>query len=175
MRTTETNSVVFFTEKQYPEPKFRPVVAAWQLITPENIGNLIRVADNVGAQQVFILGDEFHLRISTVKKTAGLSFNNVQLVFISSEKFFETMDPEYQLVAIETSKQSVNLFEVSLPEKVAFILGNERNGLPEEILGKCPLHVHIPMTGQCKSMNVSHALAVALFEWQRQNLFSKQV
>jgi TrmH family RNA methyltransferase len=27
------------------------------------------------------------------------------------------------------------------------------------------------MTGKCKSMNVSHALSVALFEWQRQMLF----
>lgn len=168
----ETNSVVFFTEKQYPEPLNKPVIAAWQIINPENIGNLIRLADNVGATHVYILGDDFQLRMSSIKKTAGLSFANIKLIFISLEKFFDEIDPEYQLVAIETSAKSTNIFATLLPEKIVLMLGNERNGLPEKLLKKCHLQVHIPMTGKCKSMNVSHALSVALFEWQRQMLFS---
>lgn len=167
----ETNSVAFFQDQKYPELNFRPVIAAWQIINPENIGNLIRLADNVGATEVFILGDDFNLRMSSIKKTAGLSFKNIRLSFMPSESFFEQIDPEYQLVAIETSQHSTNIFSTKLTEKIAIILGNERNGLPEEILNKCHLQVHIPMTGKCKSMNVSHALSVALFEWQRQMLF----
>jgi len=168
----ETNSVVFFTEKQYPEPLHKPVIAAWQIINPENIGNLIRLADNVGATHVYILGEDFQLRMSSVKRIAGLSFANIKLIFISLEKFFDEIDPEYQLVAIETSVKSTNIFATLLPEKIVLMLGNERNGLPEKLLKKCDMQVHIPMTGKCKSMNVSHALAVALFEWQRQMLFS---
>jgi TrmH family RNA methyltransferase len=171
LRTMETNSVVFFTEKHYPEPLHKPVIAAWQIINPENIGNLIRLADNVGATHVYILGEDFQLRMSSIKKTAGLSFDHVTLIFISPERFFDGINSEYQLVAIETSEKSTNIFVTPLPEKIVLMLGNERNGLPEEILEKCHLHVHIPMTGKCKSMNVSHALSVALFEWQRQVLF----
>jgi TrmH family RNA methyltransferase len=167
----ETNSIAFFKNQAYPELTYKPIIAAWQIINPENIGNLIRLADNVGARQVFILGESFQLRMSSVKKTAGLSFSNVQLTFINPEDFFGQLDPNYQLVAIETSHESVNIFTVKLPEKLVFMLGNERNGLPEDILSKCNMQVHIPMTGKCKSMNVSHALAVALFEWQRQMLF----
>jgi tRNA G18 (ribose-2'-O)-methylase SpoU len=169
----ETNSVVFFNERKYPEPQNKPVIAAWQIINPENIGNLIRLADNVGADNVLIIGDNFQLRKSSISKTAGLSFKNVSLSFISPEEFFEKFNPEYQFVAIETSEDSENLFSVRLPDKIVFLLGNERNGLPVEILQKCHLKVHIPMTGKCKSMNVSHALAVALFEWQRQMLFDR--
>lgn len=166
-----TNSVAFFSTQNYPELKYRPVIAAWQIINPENIGNLIRLADNAGATEVFILGEGFNLRMSSIKKTAGLSFNHVRLAFISSEQFFQQLDPEFKLVAIETSQDSTNIFTSRLPEKIVFILGNERNGLPEEILNRCSFQVHIPMTGKCKSMNVSHALSVALFEWQRQMLF----
>jgi len=169
----ETNSVVFFDGQKYPELSCKPVVAAWQIINPENIGNIIRLADNVGAEDVFILGTDFQLRMSSIKKTAGLSFNHVRLTFISPEDFFDRMNPEAMLVAIETSEDSTNLFTTKLPENIIFLLGNERNGLPEEILRKCSLKVHIPMTGKCKSMNVSHALSVALFEWQRQMLFGK--
>lgn len=167
----ETNSVAFFKTLSYPELACKPIIAAWQIINPENIGNLIRLADNVGADQVFILGEDFQLRTSSIKKTAGLSFNNVKLTFIATEAFFNQLNPEYELVAIETCDDSTNIYTEKLPEKIAFVLGNERNGLPEDILRRCSKKVHIPMTGKCKSMNISHALSVALFEWQRQILF----
>lgn len=174
LRTMETNSVVFFKTQSYDKLPNPPVVAAWQIINPENVGNLIRLADNLGAEEVFILGGDFHLRMASIKKTAGLSFSNVRLFFISPEDFFARIDPEYQVVAIETSEDSANVFTRNLPEKVVFLLGNERNGLPDEILKRCEKKVHIPMTGKCKSMNVSHALAVVLFEWQRQLFFNRE-
>jgi tRNA G18 (ribose-2'-O)-methylase SpoU len=167
----ETNSITFFNHQIYPELSCMPVIAAWQIINPENIGNMIRLADNVGAKDVFILGVDFQLRMSSVKKTAGLSFNNVRLTFISPDDFFDQLSPNVHLVAIETSEDSTNIFTTELPENIIILVGNERNGLPDEILQKCSLKVHIPMTGKCKSMNVSHALSVALFEWQRQMLF----
>lgn len=167
----ETNSVVFFKEQVYPELSHKPIIAAWQIINPENIGNLIRLADNMGAEDVFILGEDFHHRMGSIRKTAGLSFNNVRLTFIAPEDFFNQVSPGFSIVAIETSENSSNLFSTKLPEKIVFLLGNERNGLPDEILRKCQHAIHIPMTGKCKSMNVSHALSVVLFEWQRQMLF----
>ena len=167
----ETNSVDFFNRQQYPELKIKPIVAAWQIINPENIGSLIRIADNVGAEEVFILGDNFNLRAASIKKTAGLSFANIKLTFIDVDAFFEQLPAGKQIVAIETSDNSLNIFQTSLPNDIVLLVGNERRGLPDELLAKCALSVHIPMTGRCKSMNVSHALAVALFEWQRQMLF----
>jgi len=167
----ETNSVVFFNDRKYPELSQKPIIAAWQIINPENIGNMIRLADNVGAKEVFILGSDFQLRMSSIKKTAGLSFDNVRLTFISPEDFFAQLSPDVQLAAIETCEDSTNLFTTKLPKNIIFLLGNERNGLPEDILQKCSIKLHIPMTGKCKSMNVSHALSVSLFEWQRQMLF----
>lgn len=167
----ETNSVEFFNRQQYPELKIKPIVAAWQIINPENIGSLIRIADNVGAEEVFILGDNFNLRTASIKKTAGLSFANIKLTFVDVDTFFEQLPIGKQIVAIETSDNSTNIFQTDLPNDIVLLVGNERRGLPDELLTKCALSVHIPMTGKCKSMNVSHALAVALFEWQRQMLF----
>jgi len=167
----ETNSITFFNQTAYHPTTHKPIIAAWQIINPENIGNIIRLADNVGAEQVFILGSDFSLRMSSIKKTAGLSFNHIQLNFTCSEDFFNILVPDYQIVAIETCTDSVNIYQEKLPSRIVFMLGNERHGLPDSILEKCNMKVHIPMTGPCKSMNVSHALSVALFEWQRQMLF----
>lgn len=167
----ETNSVDFFRENPYPGLVAKPVLAAWQLINPGNIGSLVRLADNVGAEEVWIIGDHFQLRESAIKKTGGLSMNNVSLKFLSSGAFFECLPPYYSLIAVETSEQSTNIYQAKLPEKVVFLVGNEKSGIPDEVLERCSSTLHIPMTGKCKSMNVSHAMAVVLFEWQRQMLF----
>jgi len=167
----ETNSVVFFDSAGYPELKNEPLIAGWKITNPENIGSMVRLAGNIGSNRVVIIDEPFTFRQSSIKHTAGHSFETVKLDFVSADDFFKNLPDGYQLVAIETSSRSQNIFTVSLPEKIIFLLGNERYGLPEEVLNYCRLTVHIPMTGTCKSMNVSHALAVSLFEWQRQQLF----
>jgi tRNA G18 (ribose-2'-O)-methylase SpoU len=73
-----------------------------------------------------------------------------------------------KIVAIETSDNATCIYDTQLPEDVAFIVGNERDGLDEKLLSQCDMVVYIPVPGPTRSLNVSHAAAVALFEWQRQ-------
>lgn len=167
----ETNSVAFFQQQNYPDIPFKPLVAAWKVKNPGNVGSLMRLVDNVGGDTLILLDDENQKRESSIRKTAGLSFKNVQLVRQNSDEFFNAIPDDYMVVAIETSEQSQNIFTTNLPSKIVFLLGSEMHGLPGELIDQCQQSVHIPMTGKCKSMNISHALAVALFEWQRQQLF----
>ncbi|MGQ7867885.1 TrmH family RNA methyltransferase [Sunxiuqinia sp. sy24] len=167
----ETNSVAFFQSQHYPEPAHKPIVAALKVKNPQNVGSLMRLVDNVGGDTLYLLDDENPKRESSIKKTAGLSYKNVKLVAVSSEVFFQSIPKDYALVAIETNEESTNVFTTKLPDKIAFLLGSEMHGLPEKHIARCALSVHIPMTGRCKSMNISHALSVTLFEWLRQQLF----
>jgi TrmH family RNA methyltransferase len=167
----ETNSVAFFRSQHYPDLVNKPIVAAWKVKNPQNVGSLMRLVDNIGGDSLVILDDENPKRESSIKKTAGMSYKNIQLKWMSSKEFITSLPLKYRLVAIETDEQSTNLFATKLPDHVAFILGSEIHGLPTELIKQCAQSVHIPMTGKCKSMNISHALAVGLFEWQRQQLF----
>lgn len=167
----ETNSVKFFNSNIINSPSFSPIVAAWQVKNPQNVGSLMRLVDNVGGKQLFLLDDENEKRISQIKKTAGLSFNHVEICYKDSADFLQNIPEGYQLCAVETSEGATNIFQTCLPEKIILLVGSEAHGLPEELLSKADLSVFIPMTGECKSMNISHALAVSLFEWQRQSLF----
>ena len=169
----ETNSVAFFQSQNYPELPANPLVAAWKVKNPENVGSLMRLVDNVGGDTLYLLDDENPKRESSIKKTAGLSFKNVRLVVTSSEIFFQSIPDGYALFAVETSENSTNLFTTQLPGKVAFLLGSEMHGLSDDLIARCERSIHIPMTGPCKSMNISHALSAVLFEWLRQQLFSK--
>jgi TrmH family RNA methyltransferase len=58
--------------------------------------------------------------------------------------------------------------ETDLRRPVAFVLGNEANGLPPEVAQVIDDHVHIPMAGRGESLNVGMACAVLCFETARQ-------
>ena len=73
------------------------------------------------------------------------------------------------LIAIETCSEAKNIYKTTLPIDAAFIVGNEKYGISEELLSRTHQQVFIPMPGPVKSLNVSHALSIALFEWYRQN------
>ncbi|TKG92464.1 TrmH family RNA methyltransferase [Puteibacter caeruleilacunae] len=169
MQTRNTNSISFFKDQEYQLPNHieGPIVIGWRINTPNNIGSIIRLADNVGASRVIIVNND-PKRASSIKKTAGNSYDKMPWEFCTEEEFFALIPPQYQLVAIETADRSTNIFTTSLPINIGIMVGAEKHGIPESVLEKCHQVVHIPMTGNCKSMNVSHALAVALFEWQRQ-------
>jgi len=168
----ETNSVAFFQSQNTPELPVKPIVAAWKVKNPQNVGSLMRLVDNLGCEELILLDDENDKREASIKKTAGLSYKNVQLRYQSADDFFQQIPEEYSVFAIETSDGATNVFQTELPQQIVFLLGSEMRGLPEELILKCSRVVFIPMTGKCKSMNISHALAVCLFEWQRQQLFA---
>ncbi|MBI3915340.1 MAG: hypothetical protein HY327_14280 [Chloroflexi bacterium] len=59
--------------------------------------------------------------------------------------------------------------ECQLPKPCAFLIGNERGGIPASILAECQRAIQIPMYAVNGSMNVPDALAIARFEWRRQH------
>ena len=147
-----------------------PMVIADHLMTPDNIGAMIRLADNIGASEVCFLGKEDEHRLGKVRRAAASSRDNIRWYF-SEETDLRKIVPEgKKIVAIETSDNATCIYDTELPEDVAFIVGSERNGLSDELLAQCDMVVYIPVPGPTRSLNVSHAAAVALFEWQRQML-----
>jgi tRNA G18 (ribose-2'-O)-methylase SpoU len=56
---------------------------------------------------------------------------------------------------------------LDLPEAVIFVLGAEREGLPEDVLGGADVVATIPQAGAAESLNVATAGAIALYELRR--------
>lgn len=165
-----TNSVDFFKSQEVEKfsDKCEIIVAVWEIGNPGNIGQIIRLAHNVNAKKVLFVNDEINFRDSKIKKTAGFSFEQMDWEFISHANFYSLINTEYQLTVLETCEGSENIFTTNLPDKIILLAGSESYGLPAEIIEKSNVKIHIPMPGECKSMNISHALSVAAFEWYRQ-------
>ena len=167
------DSRVLFAGSNSPKIECPPIIIADAFRTPENIGNLVRLAANVGAETLICL-DSAELKQSKMRKTACMAWDYVNVVHAAEAQLSSLLPDDYTLVAVETSAQSQCIYSVALPRRIAFVLGSEIHGVRTSILDACQLHVHIPMTGPATSMNVSHAAAVALFEWQRQAQFSPE-
>ena len=158
--------------KLAPETLFervpRPILIADHLLTPDNMGALIRLADNIGASEVCFLGREEEHRLGKVRRAAASSRDNIRWYFSEESDLHKIVPEGKTIVAIETADNATCIYDTQLPEDLAFIVGGESHGLSEELLSQCDMVVYIPVPGPTRSLNVSHAAAVALFEWQRQ-------
>lgn len=147
------------------------ILVCWNMKTPENLGSIIRTAANIGVKRILVVEDGESLNDVKLKRVARNSLKYVDLEYIDINDWHWNFCSDFVSVSLETSPQSVNIYQTALPDKMALFLGNEQVGLPEDVIAQCAVSVHIPMPGSVKSMNVSHAASVAAFEWMRQKLF----
>lgn len=165
----DLNANRFFQNRPYeiswPYP---PIIITDHLKTPENLGQIIRLAGNVGCAKVLAVHEGESLKLSKVQKMANVAGEVVEWYFCKKEEVLNLLPNEYILTALETAPLSENIFTCNLPQKMALIVGNESHGISDFLLQKAKIKIHIPIMGNIKSLNVSHATSVCLFEWVRQ-------
>lgn len=163
----------FFENKHYqPFPEeTAPIIIAWHLQNPENAGHLLRLAANAGCRLVLFVKskEEVTFKSAKMKYVAGPAVRQIGWKYCLPHEVENFVPPDYLFVALETSPGSLNLYNAKLPKKMALMLGSERSGIPADVNYSNQQNIHIPMHGVIKSMNVSHAAGVCLFEWVRQH------
>lgn len=162
----QNDSRVLFAPGSLTPPDDPPIIVADGLRTPENVGALVRLAANVGCRRV-VLVNVGPMRENKMRRTACMAWDYVEIVRADAAGLADLLPGGYVLVAIETSPDARPLYAEPLPRKVALVVGSEVLGVSPEVLGMCAESRYVPMTGPDTSMNVSHAAAVALFEWVR--------
>jgi len=164
------NSVEFFDEKDFQEKDEESslILAAYELKTPDNAGSIIRLAGNLGIDKVYFIHENHVMRPRKMTRVAHSSLGHVDFKIVTEEEFWKEIDSEYKFIALETTKQSQNIYQYQFPKKCVLICGNERFGINNEMLNKCDESVFIPNPGKTRSMNVSHALTIAAYEWAKQ-------
>jgi len=134
-----------------------------------NVGAFFRVADGVGLQKVYLGGITAHPPKKAITKTAlgaeeSVAWQHEWDVMKIAE---ELQCNGYELAAIETSREAVDLYEWRPRFPVCVAFGNEVDGLNRDILEMADTHVRIPMLGQKSSLNVATAGGVVLYELLR--------
>ena len=165
-----------FEQRLTPLRDIRPVagdvwVALDRVRDPGNLGTVIRTVDAVGARGVILVGeatDPFSLE--TVRATMGSIFA-VPVAKVSQDAFLAWRRNFRGLVAGTHLKGAVDYRSVDFRDKpVLLLMGNEQQGLTEELAAACDRLVRIPQAGRADSLNLAVATGVMLFEVRRADL-----
>lgn len=136
-----------------------------------NVGSMWRTANGAGVNKIFLSGytplpiDRFGRERKDFAKVALNSQKSVAWEYADNPiSLVKRLKKEgVCIVAIEQAKNSVDYKKVKIKKPVLFLVGNEVDGIPQNLLNLANVIAEIPMKGDKESLNVSVAFGVALF------------
>jgi tRNA G18 (ribose-2'-O)-methylase SpoU len=151
-----------------PTPLERPrelIVVCPPLRSNVNLSRIVRAASCSGVSRIVACG---HAKIDP--DIARIEYGQIEL------EVHRTLPPTlqklkaqgYSLVGLEQTTNSVSIYDFQFPLRTALIVGNERQGLTDDILAVLDHVVEIPVYGLPFAHNVATAAAIAIYEYCRQ-------
>ena len=143
---------------------------------PPNTGNVIRLAANTGAALHLVEPLGFRMNDRELKR-AGLDYHEYARVTVHRDfaacRAAIDASPPRRWFAFRT-QGARSLYEARFEPGDVLVFGCESRGLPEAIVGEfaSEMQLRIPMLPQVRSLNLSNAVAVAVYEAWRQNGFA---
>jgi RNA methyltransferase, TrmH family len=133
-------------------------LALWHVGDPGNVGTLVRTADALGPAFVALSpGCADPTSPKALRASMGAIFR------VPTGSFDDAPHPWIGLIP----RGGTALAEAEFGERVTFVLGAEREGLPEDVASSCDLLASIPLAEGADSLNVAAAGAIALYERAR--------
>ena len=152
-------------------------VALFEPEIPPNTGNIIRLCANSGARLHLIEPLGFEIDDKRLRR-AGLDYHewaNIKVHQSIDGLFCLESGQEFGELYAITTKGSVTYTDVEYKANDLVLFGPETRGLPDEILDRVPdgRKIRIPMLANSRSMNLSNAVSVIVYEaWRQQAFFN---
>ena len=138
---------------------------------PGNMGTIIRTADSAGCDGVILGPDCVDLyNPKVVRSTMSSLFNVPICISDDSIKTLEFFKSNGVKITATTPHNEKIIYDEDFKQSVVIILGNEANGVSDELLTMADSCVKIPMFGHSESLNVATAGAVLIYEAVRQRI-----
>lgn len=140
---------------------------------PGNLGTIIRTAHAVKADGIILTKGTVDIyNEKTIRSTMGslfyvpIHYDDDKMTLVNSLK-----DRDFKIVvtSLDTEK---DFFQEDLKGKVLLTVGNEGNGVSDEVYELADTKVKIPMPGNAESLNVAIATSVIMYEKVRQDLYT---
>lgn len=133
-------------------------ISLWRVADPGNVGTLVRAATAFRASFSLSGGSADPFGPKALRAAMGTTFRTPILDF-------RLGDFSVALVA----RDAAPLWKVGFPVDPTFVLGSERNGLPDDVLDRCDARATIPQSARADSLNVAMAGTIALYEAVRRS------
>ena len=145
------------------------IIALDGLQDPGNIGTIIRTADAANLKQIIVSKDTVDAYSPKVVRSTMGAIYRVKIIEV--EDLLETISKlkknKFEIVttSLETDK---SIYDIIYNKKVV-VIGNEANGVSQEVVKASDYKVKIPMLGKTESLNASVAAGIMIYEYVRQN------
>lgn len=140
---------------------------------PGNLGTILRTVDSCGLNQIIIsskTADAYNPKV--VRSTMGAIFRVKVIISQDLTKTLKEIKKHKFKVVATSLKTQGSIYDVDYSKK-AIVIGNEANGVSNEILELADIKAKIPMLGKTESLNASVATSVILYEYVRQKIKNK--
>jgi tRNA (guanosine-2'-O-)-methyltransferase len=137
---------------------------------PHNISAVMRTCDAVGIQEIYVLNNKIPKYSKWGKKSSSSAAKWLTVLqFTNTQECFNELRKKYsRILTTHLSSDAVGLYDIDFTKSTALIFGNEHDGVSEETRNISDGNFIIPQVGIIRSLNISVACAVTLYEAQRQ-------
>lgn len=145
-----------------------------RLQDPGNVGTIIRTADSAGVDGIIVLKGTVDIYNSkTIRSTMGSIFTT-PIIHVDYPTNIVSILKSHNIDIVATDLNAKNYyFQMDYSNKNAIIIGNEAEGICQELIEHSNIKVKIPIVGNAESLNASIASGIIMYELVRQNYISE--
>jgi tRNA (guanosine-2'-O-)-methyltransferase len=143
---------------------------------PHNISAVMRTADAIGVQELYILNTKIarHKKWGAKSSSSAAKWLTIHQFEDAAECFSSLRKCYSTILTTHLSSDAVSLHSIDFTKSIALVFGNEHSGVSDEIRALADGNFIIPQVGIIQSLNISVACAVTLYEAFRQKMNAGQ-
>jgi RNA methyltransferase, TrmH family len=132
---------------------------------PGNIGTMIRTAVAAGYQMILCSKGTVDVWSSKVlRATAGMIFDIPVCYIDETETLISLLKKHNRRVCVTVLEDAVPYYEADISKGIALVIGNEGNGISDEMIASADERITIPMRGGVESLNAGISAAILMYE-----------
>jgi tRNA (guanosine-2'-O-)-methyltransferase len=137
---------------------------------PHNVSAVMRTCDAIGIQDVYVLNNRIppHKKWGYRSSSTAAEWLTIHQFTDVHECFHQLRNQYEKIYSTHISESASLVYDLNLTESIALIFGNETFGVSDDIRKLADGDFIIPQVGVIKSLNISVAVAVTLYEAYRQ-------
>lgn len=147
------------------------ILALDSLQDPGNMGTIIRTADSANINQIIINKTTVATYSPKVIRSTMGAIYRTNIIEVEDLKatLKEMKSKGFQIITTDL-KATQSIYDINYNNKTVVVIGNEANGVSQEILQTADKKVIIPMLGKTESLNASIAASIMIYEYVRQKI-----
>ncbi len=153
-----------FKEEDFFTKENNNIVVLDRIQDPGNVGTIIRTARATNHKVVIMKGtvDPYS---SKVVRAAMSAISDTPMIFVESYEKLKSIMKEQKIVLVGTHLKAENSYkEIIEYDNIAIVMGNESQGIHEELIDILDKKIYIPMEEGIESLNVSVAAGIIMYE-----------